>query len=162
MSVLNCYSNFTAYTKLVNLYRLVFMARIKAKAMPTNHTDYSSYIKVVACINNYMGSTSCHQLMRAHKHTHTHARTLIHTHKHTHTYTQSHARTHTLQTDKQTDRHTHPHTHCRHTHTHRQEKLNIYPYVNGITNTNGGRLINVHKRIAIVTGTVVLRSYPVG
>ena len=32
-----------------------------------------------------------------------------------------------------------------------QEKLNIYPYVNGITHTNGGRLINVHERIAIVT-----------
>ena len=32
-----------------------------------------------------------------------------------------------------------------------QEKLNIYPYVNGITHTNGARLINVHERIAIVT-----------
>ena len=32
-----------------------------------------------------------------------------------------------------------------------QEKLNIYPYVNGIMHTNGGRLINVHERIAIVT-----------
>ena len=132
MSVLNCYSNFTAYTKLVNLYRLVFMARIKAKlkAMPTNHTDYSSYIKVVACITNYMGSTSCHQLMRTHVRTHTHMHahsyTLTCMHKHTHTYTQSHARTHTLQTDKQTDTHTHAHTHTHtnthmytHTHTHR-------------------------------------------
>ena len=32
-----------------------------------------------------------------------------------------------------------------------QEKLNIYPYVNGITHTNGAQLINVHERIAIVT-----------
>ena len=32
-----------------------------------------------------------------------------------------------------------------------QEKLNIYPYVNGITHTNSARLINVHERIAIVT-----------
>ena len=32
-----------------------------------------------------------------------------------------------------------------------QEKLNIYPYVNGITHTNGAWLINVHERIAIVT-----------
>ena len=36
------------------------------------------------------------------------------------------------------------------THALSQEKLNIYPYVNGITHTNGGRLINVHERIAIV------------
>ena len=117
------------------------MARINAKAMPTNHTDYSSYIKVVACLTNYMGSTSCHQLMRIH--TLTHACALIHTHMHVHahshicTHTHAHActhahmhihtHTHTLMHDHmRTHTHSNSHTHARtliHTHTERKNSL---------------------------------------
>ena len=98
------------------------MALINAKAMPTNHTDYSNYIKVVACLTNYMGSISCHhgQLIRAHTctltHMHAHSYTL--TCMHTHTHAHSHART-------QMHIHVHSHTHAR-TLTHTDEKL---PYM---------------------------------
>ena len=100
------------------------MALINAKAMPTNHTDYSNYIKVVACLTNYMGSISCHhgQLMRAHTHmhAHSHARAHSHTHMNAHSYTCTHTNAHTL---THTCMHTYMHAH---THTHTEEKL---PYM---------------------------------
>ena len=135
MSVLNCYSNFTAYTKLVNPYRLVFMALIKAKAMPTNHTDYSSYIKAVACLTNYMGSTSCHQLMCMRMHTHTHIHTHTHTHSYTltctHTYTHTHVHMHTLT-------HMHAHSHActlTHTHMHAHAHTSIHTHMHAHSHT---------------------------
>ena len=48
--------------------------------------------------------------------------------------------------------HTYIYVHLIYCHPLPQEKLKIYPYVNGITHTNGARLINVHERIVIVTG----------
>ena len=110
------------------------MALINAKAMPTNHTDYSNYIKVVACLTNYIygvhimppwAVNAC-----THMHTHTYARTLIHTHMHAHARAHSHTHMHahsytcTL-TNAHTRTLTHTCTHA-HTHTHTEEKL---PYM---------------------------------
>ena len=66
------------------------MMHINAKAIPTNDTDYSCYIKAVELVNQYMGSISQHWFLialRAGTYTHTHTYTHIHTHTHTRKHT---------------------------------------------------------------------------